>query len=75
MSQLAAVIEEENSEGDEEGRFQAVEYETDSDCSSNGSVVVKKEILLQVTSDELHQREDPEDEDGDDEEDSFVVEV
>merc|ERR1712032_1705959 len=56
LSQLAAVIEEENSEGDEEGCFQAVEYETDSDADSNDSMVVKKEILLQVTSDELQQK-------------------
>merc|ERR1719474_1772928 len=42
LSQLAAVIEEEHSDGDEEGCFEAVEYETDSDADSNDSVVVKK---------------------------------
>ena len=72
VNRLAAVIEEENCEGDEEGRFQAVEYETVSDCSSNDSVKVKRAVLPQFTSVEVQQREDPEDGDDDDEKDSFM---
>ena len=52
---LAAVIEEDDDEedDDEEKYFQTVEYQTDSDCDSNDSVVVKKEILKNVTVNDL----------------------
>jgi len=51
---LAAVVEEDDDEEDDDGYFQMKTYETDSDCDSNDSVVVKKEIVTNVTSDALN---------------------
>merc|ERR1712228_954853 len=51
---LAAVVEEDDDEDDNEKCFQMKTYETDSDCDSNDSVVVKKEIVTNVTSDALN---------------------
>merc|ERR1712154_152734 len=56
---LAAVVEEnwsdEEENEDDDGYFQMKTYETDSDCDSNDSVVVKKEIVTNVTSDTLNE--------------------
>eukprot|EP00484_Ammonia_sp_Unknown_P026703 CAMPEP_0197037548 /NCGR_PEP_ID=MMETSP1384-20130603/14729_1 /TAXON_ID=29189 /ORGANISM="Ammonia sp." /LENGTH=811 /DNA_ID=CAMNT_0042467863 /DNA_START=124 /DNA_END=2559 /DNA_ORIENTATION=+ len=53
-SNLPAVIEEDDDdEDDDERNFQAVQYETDSDCDSNDSVVVKKEIITNVTVNDI----------------------
>merc|ERR1712048_1078655 len=56
---LAAVVEEdwdrEDEDDDDEKYFQMKTYETDSDCDSNDSVVVKKEIVTNVTSDALNE--------------------
>merc|ERR1712003_426052 len=53
---LAAVVEEDwdDEDEDEDGKFQMTTYETDSDCDSNDSVVVKKEIVTNVTSETLN---------------------
>ena len=52
---LAAVVEEDDDDDeDDDGCFQMKTYETDSDCDSNDSVVIKKEIVTNVTSDALN---------------------
>eukprot|EP01084_Bolivina_argentea_P065569 119513_1 len=51
---LAAVIEEDSDEEDDDEKyFQTIEYQTDSDCDSNDSVVIKKEIPKLVTVNDL----------------------
>eukprot|EP00483_Globobulimina_turgida_P009965 UN09984 len=56
-AKLANIVEEDDSEDDEEKCFQTVEYQTDSDCDSNDSVVVKKEIVKNVTVNEINDME------------------
>ncbi len=53
-SNMPNIVEEAGDDSDDGKYFENIDYETDSDCDSNDSVVVKKEIVTHVGVDEIN---------------------